>query len=572
MTKEALKKVYVSKPFEIRNADEYELENILDLFIDPTDGLTGPFDFSNSIIKGKMGSGKTMYLRANYAYYLHTLVPSLLEYDTIVLPVYIKLSDFQNIDKADKIYNAIIVKIVEEIVGIYKHLQSSDEMAKLHKGASTLSGLWATSDTFSKITENLRKLSVQEYVKQVTDSFKLNGSASAKFLSAYTEHEKNVIEELKINPTPTFQDVTKTCEALITNFNGKLLILFDEVGSLNPTFFKSTKNNTSYFETLMNQLRTLSFVRTKIAIYPHSYSDILTETRYGDVIELECDIENNNHQYNAFIEKTSSLIERYIEKASSLNCKADDVFEISYNNQQILEQLVNASRGNMRRLVHLLHMSMSLAFSKNYGEEQVSLKDILNALEKQGEEMENKYTNKDKETLNSIVNLCKKRSTYKFSYPYKSRLLNRFTNLSEEYNIINIQQFGSGRQGNIYYFDYSYCVYKDIPTHYVKDSEKIDKTRSTIQGEAIQRVAQLSNDLFSQSKVKGKIEGTINILSTDKGSGFINGDDGKTYLLFITNILPSERKKELHTGDRVCFVTTKLGTDNLLATDIEILK
>ena len=55
MTKEDLKKVYVSKPFEIRNADEYELENILDLFIDPTDGLTGPFDFSNSIIKGKMG-------------------------------------------------------------------------------------------------------------------------------------------------------------------------------------------------------------------------------------------------------------------------------------------------------------------------------------------------------------------------------------------------------------------------------------------------------------------------------------------------------------------------------------
>lgn len=68
MTEKELENIYMARPFKIRNADEYDLENILDLFIDPTDGLVGPFEFSNSIIRGKMGSGKTMYLRANYAY------------------------------------------------------------------------------------------------------------------------------------------------------------------------------------------------------------------------------------------------------------------------------------------------------------------------------------------------------------------------------------------------------------------------------------------------------------------------------------------------------------------------
>ena len=111
MDKSNLKQIYLSRPFKTRNADEYDLSSILDLFVDPTDGVTGPFDFSNSIIKGKMGSGKTMYLRANYAYYLYTLVPTLLEEEPIILPVYIRLSDFQNIIDPEQLYYALIVPL-----------------------------------------------------------------------------------------------------------------------------------------------------------------------------------------------------------------------------------------------------------------------------------------------------------------------------------------------------------------------------------------------------------------------------------------------------------------------------
>ena len=70
MDKDDLKKIYWAKPFKIKNADEYDSDSILDLFIDSTDEMNDLFDYSNSIIKGKSGSGKTMFLRAIYQYFL----------------------------------------------------------------------------------------------------------------------------------------------------------------------------------------------------------------------------------------------------------------------------------------------------------------------------------------------------------------------------------------------------------------------------------------------------------------------------------------------------------------------
>lgn len=144
MSEEQLIKVFTSRPFKTRNADEYELDNILDLFVDPTEGLIGPFDFTNSIVKGKMGTGKTMLLRANYAYYIYTLVPSLMENTPIILPVYIKLSDFQNLRSPEEIYDAIIIKIIEEMLAVRDTLKSAGEMARLHTGVQKLPGLWST--------------------------------------------------------------------------------------------------------------------------------------------------------------------------------------------------------------------------------------------------------------------------------------------------------------------------------------------------------------------------------------------------------------------------------------------
>ena len=96
------------RPFQIRNADEFLDENILELFVDPTSGVAGPFDYCNEIVKGKMGTGKTMYLRANYMYHLSVLVPQMMDRVPLVLPLYIKLSDFQNLHQPEKIYDNIL--------------------------------------------------------------------------------------------------------------------------------------------------------------------------------------------------------------------------------------------------------------------------------------------------------------------------------------------------------------------------------------------------------------------------------------------------------------------------------
>lgn len=571
MTIQELQTIYLSRPFKIRNADEYDLENILDLFIDPTEGLNGPFEFANSIIKGKMGSGKTMFLRANYAYYLYTLVPCLLEGNPIILPVYIKLSDFQNTHDAQKIYESIIIKIIEEIVSVCGHLRSANELARLHSGASTLPGVWTSDTTMSQVLNHLKTLTANEYVERITNSFEAKGSVTANFLSAYSNYATNTVRELKMQETPSFQDVVNACSTLLSPFNGKLLLLFDEIGSLSKTFFKSTEDGDSYFETLMNQLRTLPFVRTKLAVYPHSSSDILKETRYGDIIELECDIANNDYQYHSFMEKTVSLIERYIEKSAGNKYKAEDMFELSISDQLLIEQLINASEGNMRRLVHLLDSAMNIGYARSHGNGRVIVEDVLEALKKQGAEMESLYPDVDKDFLDRLARLCRTRSTYRFTFPNESTYIGKYTNLSAEYNIINIRQAGTGRQGTLYSFDYSYCVYKDIPTHYIKNSERIDKSRSRSSGEPIKRIAQLTDELLFQSGIRGRIEGTVSYLDATASSGFAIDSDGNSYFILASDIIKSDLKKSLRSGGKIIFTPTRLNKETLMGTDIEIL-
>lgn len=361
ISKSELENIFLSRPFKTRNADEFDLENILDLFVDPTDGLIGPFDFTNAIIKGKMGSGKTMYLRANYAYHLYTLVPCLNEGSQIILPVYIKLSDFQNIRDPEEIYNAIIIKLLKEIVGVIDHLRSAEILARLHLGAMSLNESWSINKDLNDIVEDLKRLNAAQYVQTVKKSLEERGTITHQFFNVYRNTGKEVQTQIQHNTKPSFEMITNACKKLLTPFNGKLLILLDEIGSTSKSFFKGTEEADSYFETLMNQLRTLSNVRTKLAVYPNSASDILKETRYGDVISLECDMINHPEQYDEYAITIASLVERYIGKESRQAIRPEDVFEVSTKRQEIYEHLINASSGNMRRLVHLLDLSMNEA-------------------------------------------------------------------------------------------------------------------------------------------------------------------------------------------------------------------
>ena len=80
-----------------------------------------------------------MYLRANHAYYLSQLVPRLIESSgELILPVLIRLNDFQHFSKPEDIYRAIIIKVVEELTSIYLLLGDTRALADIHIGLKHL--------------------------------------------------------------------------------------------------------------------------------------------------------------------------------------------------------------------------------------------------------------------------------------------------------------------------------------------------------------------------------------------------------------------------------------------------
>ena len=98
----------------------------------------------------------------------------------------------------------------------------------------------------------------------------------------------------------------------------------------------------------MNQLRTLDFVRTKIAVYPHTFAHVLTETRYGDVILLEDDIYSPDG-YKAFLNKTISIVEKYVGVVASDFESIESLFAVDKSNMQMLECFVLLFNGICQR-------------------------------------------------------------------------------------------------------------------------------------------------------------------------------------------------------------------------------
>lgn len=561
--------IILARPFQIRNADEFQDENILELFVDPTIGVAGPFDYSNEIIKGKMGSGKTMYLRANYTYYLSILVPQMMDRTPIVLPIYIKLSDYQNIRESKKIYDRILIRLISEILSTCERLQSANELVKLHEGIrNNMFGMWFNHASKNPVIDRLNKISSEEYTQQISTELNTQGTIGHDFLQACGTYGKTEMLEIKKKDDPQIADFISAYETLLRPINCRLLILFDEVGSIDKDFFVE-HGGSSYFETLMNQLRTLDFVRTKIAIYPHTFADILTETRYGDIIALEDEI-YDQMGYDAFLNKTISIAEKYLSSVASQHVPIETVFDVSKADMGLLEQIIYASDGNMRRLVQLLDSTLNECFKRCNAMEPANISDAISAIKNQAMQMERLYYGEDLDFLRTLTAVCKKRTAYRFKFPNKSPILLKYTNKSSEYNILKIQELGSGRRGTTYWFDYSYCLFADIPTHYQFGSERIARSRSMSEGEWITTVTKVTDELLLQANLPGKLDGTITYLNTEKTAGFISSGSRGDYFFTNNFVIQSDRKTPLTSGRRVRFIAVPLDK-SMCAREIELL-
>lgn len=564
-----MKALYQRRPFKTRNADEYDLEQVLDLFINPLAGLSSPFDYENIIVKGRMGSGKTMFLRANHAYYLYGLVPSLLNNEELILPVLIKLNNFQHLNEPNEIYRSVIIKIIEEMTSAYLNLLDAKRLAELHSGVKSIANRIDSSDRLSLSIKQLAKLGSEEYVERITTELGVKGELKHSFFNLSADWRKNKITELKTKPNPGIKDVEECYSNLLENQNGKILLLIDEAGSLDNKFFREEENTTAYFEILMNQFRTASFIRTKIAVYPNSYSDMLTETRYGDVIKLEHSVKDDR-DYQTFRQNILKVVESYINKDSDSKLLPAHLFEINdaTKSNDSIEQIAFASSGNMRRLINILDLSMAEAYKEHPQKLFVTKIDAINAIMEHASTIESLFTADEKVFLQKLVDACRSRSTSRFRFPAMSPVLYKYTNRSQEYNLINIDELGTGRRGNTYSFDYAYCLLKNIPSHYITDTEKIDRDRSLETGVWITRVTQLSQEVLEQAELPGKIEGEIQFLRGK--SGFVKSDDGSEYFFLESNIIETDRNKPMFRGKRLRFYPSKFDDTNM-AINIEIL-
>lgn len=544
-------------------------ENVLSLFVDPTDGVAGPFDYRNEIIKGKMGTGKTMYLRANYIYHLSILVPQMIEREPLILPLYIKLSDFQNLHEPGKIYDQIIIRLIQEILNTCEKLQSANELVNLHNGfQNNVVGMWFNRVSQNAIVEKLNEITAEEYTRQVSTELSTQGTVGHNFLTACTQYEKTNFIELKKKEDPQIADFVFAYETLLRQIDCKLLILLDEVGSIDKSFFEE-HGGASFFETLMNQLRTLDFVRTKIAVYPHTFADVLTETRYGDVILLEDDIYSPDG-YKAFLNKTISIVEKYVGVVASDFESIESLFAVDKSNMQMLEQIIYASDGNMRRLVQLLDATLNECYKRCEGKERAVLADALAAIKNQARQMEQLYFGTDLDFLRTLTAVCKKRSAYRFMFPKKSPILLKYINKSSEYNILKIKEVGTGRRGTTYWFDYSYCVYADIPTHYQFNSERIARSRSNVEGDWITTVTRITDELLVQANLPGKVDGSIYYVNAQKTFGFISDGSRDDYFFMTGSIIESDRDAQLMCGRKVRFSPVTFN-NTVSAYEIELL-
>ena len=567
-----MRKIYERRPFKIRNADEFDLKQILSLFVSPLTGLNTPFDFENNIVKGRMGSGKTMFLRANHAYYLYNLVPRIIEQTELILPVFIRLSDFQHIKEPPKIYNAIIIKIVEELSSIYLHLQNVQEMVNIHQGVQGLSNVIFSDAKLSNTLDQLSRLGSVEYTERISAELGVTGGMKAKFLELSARYKTEHLDEFKKKPNPGVKDIEEAYKNLLKDQEGKILLLIDEAGSLDRHFFKGEEND-SFFEILMNQFRTASYIRTKIAIYPNSYQDILTETRYGDVVKLEENI-YDPEGYKSFRKKSLSLIANYLSVDEEDDyIPASRIFELKDKDNEgfgdCLEQLINGADGNLRRLIQLLDTVMNVAFLDHKGAGSIGLEHATGALRDHSHQTEGLYTLPDQEFLSTINQACRARGTYKFQFPNMSIALNKFTSRSQEHNLIKIIEIGTGSRGNTYAFDYCYCLANDIPTHHIERSERISKTRTLLNGKWITRTARISEELLHHASIASKITGSIDFLS--EKAGFIKGPDELQYYFSKTYIIEEDKEKTLYIGKEVRYIPVIFGEKNLMAQGIEIL-
>jgi hypothetical protein len=549
--------IFESRPFQRVNAENFKLEEIFKLFVNPMNNRD-PFSFESTIIKGEMGTGKTMFLRANYAVYRYQLLHSLINDEKLIIPIYIKLSDFSSIEEDPfKIYQNIILALIKGISGSFKTLCDTNEFSKIHSSILK-SQKYFNYGMLKNINSIVTRFDADKYTRKLTDAISATGKLHFPAVDASIEYEKNNVLEISERTIITFSDLVDAYKGILREGVDKILFLFDEAGSLSNRFFEKSKDNQSYFEILMNQLRTLEDSQVKIAIYPHTGADKINNVKFGKPVELKENIYDFD-SYMIFRKKIIELVNRYLDSNSGTkSLQANDIFDISENSTgDAIEQLIFASSGVMRYFVYYSDLAMINAMENK--EDKISKATVLRALAASGKQAKERYSPRSQNFLNNICRQLKRnKSTYKFTYTYKSIQLQKFIDQNDSQSIIRLYDNSSKKQGTIYAFEYAFCISENISTHLEKNSQKIDRERSYANGIWNDRVATISDTDEADVDTDNKMIGIITLITCDKC--IVCCEESQNYILLNSNII--EGAENIKAGAKVEFYPAELDGSN----------
>ncbi len=525
-----------ANPFKNISAEDINDEDILEVFIFNEELYLDVFNVNNSIVRGEKGTGKTMLLKAIYNFYNYKAVVDIKQEKKIkCMPIYVNLAHFSQIDNKNELYRRLILKIIEEFFLAHRKIQdlnfNENWFVKL---TSWIKEIFKDDD----LERNFQMMTAEE-VKEVFGNKSISEfTMGQKLLSASMKLEENYTAEIKRDQYVGVTSIQEMFQKYLSEICDSVLIIFDEVSSLDKTFFKGDAESESMYIKFLNQLRTTPGIYYKVSIYPHHYSDVLEETRYGKSINLNFNVYNEDHMPSnrKLIKKTiMSYVNAYkmdkqsYEKLETfvdvLNVSDEEYNEMftgndSENLGDSIEQIVFGSRGSYRRIMQICSESFNLVAKESAnGDLFVTKEIVLKVLSSMGRDMMEKFSPEEQQKISNIAKVCRKRTRYKFNYPYNSLEMGKLLNKGSQDNILYLEKEGKGRAAAAYEFDYSFCVYADLTTHLLRHVERGAKSRSFSNGKLNTRTAKVTADDIN---ALDGVRGSIYFVNEDRGFGFIN--------------------------------------------------
>ncbi|EMI28705.1 metallophosphoesterase family protein [Rhodopirellula europaea] len=497
-------------PFAVSNAEKLPNDLILNLFVEdedrhrPANRLSG-----DAIVRGKRGSGKTMCLRYLDVFGSISFQRAVAERKPAeCLPVSVNLSVLHQSEighDAKSAYDAAENLICDQVLDAITRADSEVQSPSFR-------------DAVFKMKQRLRVL---------------EGSSGARL--------SKIGIAIRENLSPYFDHV---------------LLLIDEVATVFPrVFFNEPKNG---FVAWMNLIRNSGPFNTRLTIYPNDVSDMLNEDRFGSIINLEYD-PHDETDLASFRPYASNLVDKYL---ASVAIYADNppniqnLMACDKSEEDAFEQILYASGGSSRRLMRLLERCLAFRVKENRKNLPLTKEEVFQVISEYSAALVNGYRTTEQQLAVSLSKACKKQGTYRFRLPGLSQGLKPLHSSHEEFNIISVVEVGAGTRGTTYEFNYPYCVQHGIPTHHLRETQRVNHGRDKLRGEWIQKVTTINKeslDIFSDEE---RLAGTVTEI-TDEGV-FVVGPKEQLYIA-------DHSGSELTEGSTVSFVAVgDLAIDLLL--------